>query len=118
MRPVGVGVNLRCRVSSSSTTRCFYWWNAVLYCHGHLDAPLRWTVGDDDITEVKAGLFEEFAELEELMIAVVERIEDQKDMQKGIYVEEVFSGKIPHMQAVEGALQHAKKNYAQSASTA
>merc|ERR1719397_2338425 len=55
----------------------------------------------------------------ELMIAVVERIEDQKDMQKGTYVEEVvYSGKVPHMQAVEGALQHAKKTYAQSASTA
>merc|ERR1712172_51775 len=35
------------------------------------------------------------------------------DMQKGTYVEEVvISGKIPRMQAVEGALQHAKKTYA------
>merc|ERR1712055_789914 len=48
-------------------------------------------------------------DLEELMIAVVARIEDQKDMQKGTYVEEeeVVSSKAPRRQAIEGALQHA-----------
>ena len=71
-----------------------------------------------EMMEPSEHMTHEKEDLEELMIAVVARIEDQKDMQKGIYVEEVFSGKIPHMQAVEGALQHAKKNYAQSASTA
>ena len=71
-----------------------------------------------ELMEPSEHMTHEKEDLEELMIAVVARIEDQKDMQKGIYVEEVFSGKIPHMQAVEGALQHAKKNYAQSASTA
>ena len=72
-----------------------------------------------EMMEPSEHMTQEKEDLEELMIAVVERIEDQKDMQKGTYVEEVvISGKIPHMQAVEGALQHAKKTYAQSASTA
>merc|ERR1719209_279716 len=72
-----------------------------------------------EMMEPSEHMTKEKEDLEELMIAVVERIEDQKDMQKGTYVEEVvYSGKIPHMQAVEGALQHAKKTYAQSASTA
>ena len=72
-----------------------------------------------EMMEPSEHMTQEKEDLEELMIAVVERIEDQKDMQKGTYVEEVvYSGKIPHMQAVEGALQHAKKTYAQSASTA
>merc|ERR1712105_519199 len=59
-------------------------------------------------------------EKEELMVAVVARIEDQKDMQKGTYVEEeeVVSSKAPRKQAIEGALQHAKQTSAQSASTA
>merc|ERR1719234_737806 len=67
-----------------------------------------------DMMEPSEHMTQEKEDLEELMIAVVARIEDQKDMQKGTYV----SGKIPHMQAVEGALQHAKTTHAQSASTA
>merc|ERR1711970_720399 len=72
-----------------------------------------------EMMEPSEHMTHEKDDLEELMIAVVARIEDQKDMQKGTYVEEeVDSGKIPYMQAVEGALQHAKKSGAQSASTA
>ena len=71
-----------------------------------------------EMMEPSEHMTHEKDDLEELMIAVVARIEDQKDMQKGTYVEEIVSGKIPHMQAVEGALQHAKKSGAQSASTA
>ena len=72
-----------------------------------------------EMMEPSEHMTHEKEDLEELMIAVVARIEDQKDMQKGTYVEEeVVSGKIPLMQSVEGALQHAKKSYAQSASTA
>merc|ERR1712055_769671 len=72
-----------------------------------------------EMMEPSEHMTHEKEDLEELMIAVVARIEDQKDMQKGTYVEEEFvSGKIPLMQSVEGALQHAKKSYAQSASTA
>jgi len=59
-------------------------------------------------------------DLMELMIAVVARIEDQKDMQKGTYVEEeeVKSSKDCCLKSIEGALQYAKKTSAQSASTA
>jgi len=58
-------------------------------------------------------------DLMELMIAVVARIEDQKDMQKGTYVEEeVESNKDCCLKSIEGALQYAKKTSAQSASTA
>ena len=71
-----------------------------------------------EMMEPSEHMTHEKDDLEELMIAVVARIEDQKDMQKGTYVEEIVSGKIPYMQAVEGALQHAKKSGAQSASTA
>merc|ERR1719209_2716157 len=72
-----------------------------------------------EMMEPSEHMTHEKEDLEELMIAVVARIEDQKDMQKGTYVEEEFvSGKIPLMQSVEGALQHAKRSYAQSASTA
>merc|ERR1712121_91050 len=58
-------------------------------------------------------------DLMELMIAVVARIEDQKDMQKGTYVEEeVESNKDCCLKSIEGALQYAKKTSAQSTSTA
>ena len=58
-------------------------------------------------------------DLLELMVAVVARIEDQKDMQKGTYVEEeVKSSKDCCLKSIEGALQYAKKASAQSASTA
>merc|ERR1712055_803108 len=41
--------------------------------------------------------------------AALNKALDQIDMQKGTYVEEEFvSGKIPRVQAIEGALQHAK----------
>ena len=69
-------VYLRDRVCTSSSTRC--------YCHGHLDAPLRYVIGlkvgvlgyfqagaveiKFDITELEAGLFEELIMLEELTI--------------------------------------------------
>merc|ERR1712243_398140 len=53
-------------------------------------------------------------DLMELMIAVVARIEDQKDMQKGTYVEEeVESNKDCCLKSIEGALQYAKKTSAQ-----
>jgi len=114
---------------SRSIAETHYWLGVAL---AHVD---NWTGAEAalnqalDVIDVRINTIEmmepsehmtqEKEDLEELMIAVVERIEDQKDMQKGTYVEEVvYSGKIPHMQAVEGALQHAKKTYAQSASTA
>ena len=73
-----------------------------------------------EMMEPSEHMTHEKDELLELMVAVVARIEDQKDMQKGTYVEEeeVDDGKIPRMKAVEGALQHAKTTGAQSASTA
>lgn len=72
-----------------------------------------------ELMEPSEHMTHEKEDLEELIIAVVARIEDQKDMQKGTYIEEeVDSGKIPYMQAVQGALQHAKKTGSQSASTA
>ena len=74
-----------------------------------------------EMMEPSEHMTHEKDELLELMVAVVARIEDQKDMQKGTYVEEeeeIDSGKIPRTRAVEGALQHAKKSGAQSASTA
>ena len=115
--------------SFRSIAETHYWLGVAL---AHVD---NWTGAEAalnqalDVIDVRINMIEmmepsehmtqEKEDLEELMIAVVERIEDQKDMQKGTYVEEVvYSGKIPHMQAVEGALQHAKKTYAQSASTA
>merc|ERR1712029_636821 len=104
---------------SRSIAETYYWHGVAL---AHVD---NWTGAEAalnhalEMIEPSEHMTQEKEDLEELMIAVVERIEDQKDMQKGTYVEEVvFSGKAPHMQAVEGALHHAKKTYAQSASTA
>ena len=107
-----------------------YYWHGVALAHvdnwtgaeaalNHALDVIDIRINTIEMMEPSEHMTQEKEDLEELMIAVVERIEDQKDMQKGTYVEEVvISGKVPHMQAVEGALQHAKKTYAQSASTA
>merc|ERR1712121_330929 len=111
---------------SRSIAETYYWHGVAL---AHVD---NWTGAEAalnhalDVIDVRINSIEmmepsehmtqEKEDLEELMIAVVERIEDQKDMQKVTYVEDiVIPGKVPHMQAVEGALHHAKKTYAQSA---
>merc|ERR1711874_73741 len=102
---------------SRSVAETHYWHGVAL---AHVD---NWAGAEAALNQaleqidVRINMIESM-EPSEHMTQEKEELEDLKDMQKGIYVEEVFSGKIPHMQAVEGALQHAKKNYAQSASTA
>merc|ERR1711887_362087 len=107
---------------SRSIAETHYWLGVAL---AHVD---NWTGAEAalnqalDVIDVRINTIEMMEPSEHMTQEkedLEERIEDQKDMQKGTYVEEVvYSGKIPHMQAVEGALQHAKKTYAQSASTA
>merc|ERR1719462_777350 len=90
---------------SRSIAETYYWHGVAL---AHVD---NWTGAEAALNHA--------LDVIDIRINTIEMMEDQKDMQKGTYVEEVvISGKIPHMQAVEGALQHAKKTYAQSASTA
>merc|ERR1712243_451681 len=88
---------------SRSIAETHYWHGVAL---AHMD---KWS-------EAESALNKALDQID----ARIQRIEDQKDMQKGTYVEEevVLSSKALRKQAIEGALQHAKQTSAQSASTA
>merc|ERR1711862_37021 len=84
-----------------------YYWHGVALAHvgnwtgaeaalNHALDVIDIRINTIEMMEPSEHMTQEKEDLEELMIAVVERIEDQKDMQKGTYVEEVvISGKVP-----------------------
>merc|ERR1712029_270867 len=86
---------------SRSIAETYYWHGVAL---AHVD---NWTGAEAALNHA--------LDVIDIRINSIEMMEPSEHMTQ---VEEVvFSGKVPHMQAVEGALQHAKKTYAQSAST-